>query len=62
MKYCNHCKKILNDTEKTYRDGICAECYHKYLLDKIEYMNKHEKEYLAENNLKNKFKKFLKGI
>ena len=35
MKYCNHCKKILNDTEKTYRDGICAECYHKYLLDKI---------------------------
>lgn len=63
MKYCKNCKKIIEDSEETYRD-MCLKCYQEYLYEKIEHLGEGPivfEPYPKENNFKNFIKKiFLK--
>ena len=59
MYYCNNCKKKVNNKKDLYK-GLCENCYHEYLLNKIE--NIGEPEPIERKPKKFSIKNFLKKI
>lgn len=60
MKYCKNCQKELEKKEETFKDGICFECYQKYLLDKARKLSRGEYIEIKEHKILNFFKKHFK--
>lgn len=62
MYACKNCGKTVEEKNQLYK-GLCMDCYHQYLLDKIDnYQKAMEKPTVYQEKKPNPFLSFIKKL
>lgn len=62
MYACKNCGKTVEEKNQLYK-GLCMDCYHQYLLEKIDnYAKAMKKPTLYQEKKPNRFVSFIKKL